>query len=88
MGKVPPASAKKEYNEKTARGALKYIAKNMITLIQRDISRLGKLELLAFNAEIQGTDEDTSEDEYMDSKDDVPKEVGSEEEEDNEDDEH
>ena len=78
-GNVPPATARKEYNEKTARGALKYIPKNELTIINRDIFRLDKLELLPLNDDMNGTEDDgTSEDENIESDDDVPKEVGSE----------
>ena len=82
-GKVPPATARKEYNEKTARGSLKCIPQNELTIVHRDIFRLHKLELLPLNDELDVTeDEGTSDDENIDSDDDVHKEVGSEDEED------
>ena len=81
-GKVPPAGAKKEYNRITARRAVKYIPNNQLALIRRDIFWLDKLEPLASNAEMAATDEDTSDDENLESDDDVPKEVGSEDEDD------
>ena len=59
---------------------MKYIAKNQKTLIQQDIFWLEKLEPLALNHEESDMEEDTSDDEQMNSKDDVPKEVGSEDE--------
>ena len=67
---------------------MKYIPINQLTLIRRDIFRLEKLELLPLNHEVAEMEEGTSDedDENMDSDDDVPKEVGSEDEdEDNED---
>ena len=85
-GNVPPASARKEYNEKTARGALKCIPQNEITIIRRDIFRLEKLELIPLSDEADGTeDEGTSDDENLYSDDDVPKEVGSEDDDDDSD---
>ena len=82
MGNVPPATARKEYNQATARGALKYIPMNQLALIKRDIFQLEKLELLPLNHEEVDTDEETSDDENLSSDDDLPKEVGSEDEED------
>ena len=60
---------------------MKYIPENELAIVQRDIFRLNKLELLPLNDEEDGTeDEGTSDDENIDSDDDVPKEVGSEDE--------
>ena len=90
-GVVPPASSKKEYNQKTARGAMKYIPENELTIIHRDIFCLDKLELLPVNDEVDGTEEgsddegSSNDEENQKSDDDVPKEVGSEDEEEDDD---
>ena len=70
-GNVPPPTVQKEYNQNTARGALKYIPNNQFTLIQQDIFRLEKLEPLPLNHEVEEMEEDTSndDDENMDSND-------------------
>ena len=64
---------------------MKYIPPNQLTLIQQDIFRLGKQELLPLNHEVATTDEDTNDEENLDSKDNVPKEVRSEDGDDNDD---
>ena len=78
-GRQPPPMAKREYNQRTARGAVKYIPKNQLTIINRDIYRLEKLEPIPMNDEDADTDDD-SDDDNLQSDDDLPKECGNEDE--------
>ena len=63
--KMPPANAKHNYDRAAADGySVKYIPDNQENLIQRDIFRLEKLELLPFNRDEEvDADEPNEEDE-------------------------
>ena len=70
---LPPA-AKGAYDRDTASDfSVKFIPENELNLIQRDVHRLGKLELLRLNGEDDGSSHaDDNEDMESDADDDGP----------------